>query len=636
MDAIDKLSTFLQNQTEENYRDPFYLFEAWDVEERSDEVKEMADEEGIDLYSDEAIKMYGHDPHPFQTGLMTSTKSTVVGFSGNQSGKSYCIIVFMIIVATGELPYCFRYEKGEDTGIKREICKSNITRFGRFSIETGELLDYDFHTSEDGTWNCGNIVGAGAFPKELITPKNNDIKELWICTKKAPWESMWWPKLNDLIPKHLLDTTRGNNGFSGIRDRLVYLVGGFQIRGVTYDQGKTSFEAIKVPMAVIDEEPPQDVYGAIVFHSERRRLVTTPYNGVSWTYHDLLVPSTQENSKIDVFHSTQYDSPYITRDWIEDNRATIKRWEVKARIWGMHCDNEGKPWYEHHHKYLASLLINSLDISEAVDFVPTQEVKSFRDMPQIPVMKLPYTGEKERGEWEVYEDRVHGVAYWLAADTAEGCETDAEQAADRNTGFIFREPIGKENQDFPVCVAACRSTRGTIEFTRACIYAATYYNCALLAPEVRGETGAVFATEGREYPYFYRMTVINNKTNRPTKKIGYITSPRTRQIIFDNINDLLNTFCTLTEPPFTYKPLIREIQTCIVGKGGRPDHSKHGTTDSLVAYGVGIYVYKIDRSQIRCHSTVTTTPETQRNNWYNDRAGKVKDESKAVFKRRRR
>jgi hypothetical protein len=633
--AVSKLNTFLENHTAENYRDPFYLFEPWDVGERPDWVHDLAEEDGVNLRSDEIVKLCKSDPHPFQTGIMTSLKPTVVGFSGNQSGKSYCCIVFLIMVTTGELPYCYRYEKGEDTGIKREINTGNINRFGRFSIETGEFLDNNTTASEDGTWDCGNILGAGFFPKELIIPRNSEIREVWICTKKTPWDTMWWPKLHDLIPKHLLDTTKGKEGFSGDRDRIVYLTGNFKIRGISYDQGKTSFEAIKVPMALIDEEPPEEVYAAILLHSEKRRLVTTPYNGVSWSYYNLLVPAAEEGSSIDVFHSTQFDSPYISKQWALDNRQTIKRWEVKARIWGLHSDSEGRPWYEHHHKYLFDLL-RSMDLSESVDFAPTKTFRSYKEMASVPMIRTPYDGEKERGEWEMYEDVKDGVAYWLSADTAQGSEDDAQAAADRSAAFIFRKPNADENQDFPVCVAACRSTRATLEFTRSCIYAATYYNMALLAPEVRGETGAVFATEAREYPYIYRMTVTNNKTKKPTQKIGYITSPRTRQILFDSMDDLLNSFKDGVEVPFTYKPLIRELQTCVVAKGGRPDHTKHGTTDSLVAYGVGIYVYKIDSQQIRYIPTIVTTPEAERRMWYEARgSGQTDTKPNAVFKRRR-
>ena len=189
---------------------------------------------------------------------------------------------------------------------------------------------------------------------------------------------------------------------------------------------------------------------------------------------------------------------------------------------------------------------------------------------------------------------------------------------------------------FPVMVCACRSTDSTINFARTCAYAGVYYNNALLAPEVRGETGGVFKTELKEYPYMYKMTVINNQTNRPSKKIGFRTSSGTRPILFDAPADYIAEHTSEHNSMIPYLPLIKELMGCLVGKKGRPDHPKKGTTDSIIAFGIGLYVYQVDSTQIRNNKRTQERTNKHIESWYEDRGVPSRnDKSKTVFKPRR-
>jgi hypothetical protein len=597
---------------------------------------EQAAEDDVDLNTPENVKMYGTDPHPFQTGFMTDHSTIDVLFAGNRVGKSYCAIVDMIIKATGELPYAYRYPKGFKTDVKRNINEGNITRWGRWDVETGKFLDYDTEAEEDGTWDCGFVTGCGVYPSDLVIKSNtNKPKTIWVCTKKQAWDEMWWPKFKEIIPVYMLDTSKGVGGFSE-KKRHVYLNGGFEIHGLTYDQGAMSFEAVEVPYLFMDEEAPMAVYAAALMHCTKMRIMETPYKGVTWTYDMLLLRSLDENSSIKVFHATQYDSPYVTRQWINERKGNIKRWEVKARVYGIHSDQAGRPYYEDKLPQLRRWSTNMVNKARYVEFVPTVAEDSYRDLCSHRMGVKAALQDNERGVWNIYEDPDPQTAYWLSADTAEGSEEDEQAAADRNSGLIWRAPHDGESPLFPVIVAACRSTDTTINFARSCVYAAIHYNNALLAPEVRGETGGVFKTEIREYPYIYRMTVTNNKTNKPSKKIGYITSTGTRQQIFDLIDDFLGEYDKEENSRIPYLPLIKEIMACLVGKKGRPDHPRNGTTDSMVAMGVGIYVFQIDNHQIKNNRISFEESQTKKKDWYEGRgAGSNKKNKKAVFKGRR-
>lgn len=634
-DIYDEISGFMTDHISESSTDDFHLFEPWDVEARPDWMLKQALEDDVMLDSPDNQLLYGVDPHPFQTGFMTCDDTIGVLFAGNRVGKSYCAIIDIIIKATGEMPYAYRYPQGFKTDVKRNISEDNVNRWGRFTLE-GTFLDHDFSVEEDGTWDCGYVTGVGHYPKELVIPaKTTKPKVIWVCTKKQAWDEMWWPKFHEVIPSYMLDTSKGVDGFSE-KKRHIYLNGGFEIHGLTYDQGAMSFEAVEVPYLFMDEEAPMAVYAAALTHCTKMRIMETPYKGVTWTYDMLLLRSMEADSSIRVFHATMYDSPYVSREWIEERRPNIKRWEVKARVWGFHSDQAGRPYYETHMQTLQRWATHRVNKATYVEFEPLQGFTTYFDLCDQTIGLRSVPTDAERGQWNMYEPVERGEAYWLTADTAEGSEEDEQAAADRNAGFIFRKPNEKENPLFPVMVAACRSTDSTINFARSCAYAAVYYNNALIAPEVRGETGGVFKTELKEYPYMYRMTVINNKTNRPSKKIGFITTSGTRPIIFDGPADYLAEFDKEENSMISYMPLLKELMNCLVGKKGRPDHPRNGTTDSIVAFGIGLYIYAVDNTQIRNNKTTQDELNESKQAWYEGRGVPTKDQkAKAVFRPRR-
>jgi len=117
----------------------FYHFEPWDPGERPAWVVDLAKKDEVNL---------SREPSLFQTGYLFSEAKTCASQAANRVGKSIAALIETIIMATGELPYSLRHPKGFDTGIKRYIGdhderrENNILRFGRYSIETGELIDH--------------------------------------------------------------------------------------------------------------------------------------------------------------------------------------------------------------------------------------------------------------------------------------------------------------------------------------------------------------------------------------------------------------------------------------------------------------------------------------------------------------
>jgi hypothetical protein len=98
------------------------------------------------------------------------------------------------------------------------------------------------------------------------------------------------------------------------------------------------------------------------------------------------------------------------------------------------------------------------------------------------------------------------------------------------------------------------------------------------------------------------MTVTDDRTKRQVERIGFDTNVKTRQMLFDELKEFIVLNEESETSPFRTRSTLAECITLVVGKGGRPDHPDDGTSDSLISFGIGLYVYRFDRIQIRDNS----------------------------------
>ena len=95
------------------------------------------------------------------------------------------------------------------------------------------------------------------------------------------------------------------------------------------------------------------------------------------------------------------------------------------------------------------------------------------------------------------------------------------------------------------------------------------------------------------------MAVMNDKTKKPTEKIGFTTSVRTRIMLFDLVGNWIKEYEDLPHYGINHLYTLKEIAGCVVGKKGRPDHPRGGSTDCIIAFGIGLYVLQKEREQIQ-------------------------------------
>lgn len=554
----------------------FNLFEPFDVAPRPQWLMDRAKSANL---GDLRLQREGG---PFQLGYMmdaTPAPHIVIILAGSQSGKSMAVGMDTLIIASGRIPLAFRHAKGEDTGVPRKVTPENIKRFGG-SVETG----------------CGNVIGVGYYPREKLCPAG---KQIWICCPKEIRESYWKPLFKRLIEPGMLDQSRGVGGYSESIDTY-FFHNDIIIKFITYEQGYKRVEGVRAWLIVMDEEPfKREFYTGILEHSHFMRSGFTPINGLSWTYQDLFIPIiTGRLKESRIYHCTQYDSPYQNRADIDYKIDKLyKPWEISPKVWGVFSEMVGAPYYpEIVRQSVQVQMARYLPTYTPWTIMPAAKCDSVNDAMNASFV-LQKQDEDFDGCWHVYEDIEHidpKDAYWLSADVAEG-DPDPDKAQDHSIAYIRRLPRKEQEEEEPVLTASLETGMRNVEFTWHCLYAAIWFNNALLCPEARGEDGGVFVATAYDYPYFYRHIVTSDKTHRQKEMLGFDTVATSRKLIFEFIGTY---FMEHDKKPFPDYGLMREFVACIKTKAGRPDHDEHGTTDRMIAFGISEYVYRLANAQI--------------------------------------
>jgi len=636
------IAEFLEQKTSGVYPiHPFWYFEPWDVARRPEWVMKLAEQDGVDLHNEDFARHIGNAPHPFQSGFILSTARFRGSIAATQVGKSHPVFIEIGIMVSGQKPISLSFDKGVDTGVARIVSRENVIRYGRFDVRSGKFLDHDLTKEPSEEWNCGNIIGAGVYPDSKIAPAGAVI---WVGTTNRALTELWWPKLSQgsasLIPEEFIDRKVGVNGYIKSEYTIAFHRD-IRLPIISYESGFRKFESINTWATFFDEEPPdQQCVTAAVNHTDRFAVVETPYMGITYT-KKLMFPNSKSDDH-EVFHATAYDSPYLTPDVIAHRRTMMPVWEIIARIWGVHTEPRGKPFYD---RSKINAWINRFRLPfQLFKFCPTEAYygikklipdSEHKSLMEVSVSRTVETVENRQDVWRVYEERKEGYAYYLMADSAEGAELP-EEAGDVLAALVMRKPIDQSREEKPKIVASLRSTLPTQAFARVCSYALRYYWNALLCAEgpTRGSFNALFFAELKDYPYWFKQMSLRDSTRKVREVFGFDTNQATRGAIFEGIRDWLADYDENEYPEIPDEPLLIELAGCVVvykqGKP-RPDHDRKGSLDTTLCFGQGIYIYKHYADQIK-QRTQTEEPFSFIKGWYAKlNADSIDNKPKAVY-----
>jgi len=588
----------------------YYLFEGYDVKERPADVLRLALKDGVDLNAPYFVRHIPSAPHSFQNGYLLSTKFFRGMFAANRDGKSLTAFMEIQMRLSGEIPIAYRYPEGYDTGIPRIVCDENVRRFGRRAIGASGIIDYNTAVMDDETWNCGNVKGRGVFPTSKIVPNGSTLR---LGSYQKIILANWWPaftgRAKDALGKFFLETAldinRGSHTVSGSnkQDFQVFYKGNKTLQILTYESGPEKFESIEPP-TYLDEEPPNDAFiGAVVTHCTDWSLIETPIFGVTYT-KDLIFPDSVSHDK-EIFHATTYDCPYHTADMISKRRDGLsdRPWEIGARLWGIPTEQRGKPYYD---RVKINLWIQRFKLPyRLVSFHPTEEwdriktnthTSRLKGLMDVSIEMREHHTEDRRSVWRLYKDREDGIGYVIPSDQADGAEY-VEDVGDWSVAGVGCQRDAAEDPNSPVICATLRSSLPTTDFTREVMYAARYFNNAMLAPESgKGAANATFEAVATDWPYWFKDTIEKWSTRKPKENRGFCPTTDRRETIFDKlIRDWFAKYDEDTYPEIPDEWILREAASAVVGKTNsgkntRCDHPNDGTIDALTMYGIMLFV----------------------------------------------
>ena len=585
----------------------YYLFEGWDVAERTPEAVEQAISDGVDLQSDELMRSVGMAPHGFQNGFILSTKFQRGLTAAGQVGKSSIVFMEILMSASGEIPFAYRYKKGHDTGIPRLITQENIWRWGRRAKASGVVIDRDIHAKQDGTWDCGNVTGCGIFPQEKIVPHGSIIRlGSYQCLIMQNWWSVFNGSKKDqmgaFLPPHFIDKSRGSFQARGSnkQDKQVYLPRGVTLQMLTYEAGKEGFEGILVP-TYLDEEPPNyGIIAAVTTHAAHWSIAETPYLGITQISKGILFPE-KRTIHSETFHAAATDCPYKTPKIIAQQREPILKtpWELGSRFWGIPSEAQGEPYYDRQkinfwiQRYKMQFDWVRFEATEPWHGIVTNhEVSHLPGLMDVEVIMVPANKDDLKATWRLYEQRKDLTAYINASDQADGAEI-ASEAGDASTCTMGRQD--EEDPTMPVIAATLRSTLPTAQFTVETLLACRYFHNALVIPESgRGAANEAFKLTAQDWPYWFRDSVKSQKTRKSKEQLGFCPTTDRRETIYNVlIKNWIDSFEEDEYPKIPDEWILREASMAVVGKttGGaaRCDHPSNGTIDSLNAFGILLY-----------------------------------------------
>lgn len=289
-----------------------------------------------------------------------------------------------------------------------------------------------------------------------------------------------------------------------------------------------------------------------------------------------ITPYKGYNEKVESYVKRDYFNHPEVKKEADDFFMPIAKHQWKDNAWLKYqMDTAGKV------KYLQEILQNFVVTGNTVFSDEVLEKASKRL--ELPISKDMLNGRPLKNLW-IWKHPEPTHKYILAADIAKGSGDDSSsiQVLDLSTYEQVAEYAGK-------CT--------TIDMANYCYKVGEYYNWAYEVIECNSIGEAVFSEiyYNLNYPNLFKQKKTKNGIEVMT---GWITSPKSRELITNNIIDFYYDD-EMWKHYFPHSTRLADQMKYWVWKGGRPDHSGSAHDDNIMAMAIALYNIKDGIKRIR-------------------------------------
>ncbi len=353
----------------------------------------------------------------------------------------------------------------------------------------------------------------------------------------------------------------------------------------SYASGWAKFQGSNIWMIMLDEEPDdkriyKECLTRILSSHGYVWFSMTPLKGFTWVYRDLFRKA-ETDSSIEVFNGNMYQSPYLTKEYVDKWLKQFPPHEQEARAMGkfistvekhvFNIDNVNK-WIENS---MSPIHLRRLGtIGKMSDTI--------RDLNLIPEVLdadaefVSYSPEEKHinpnAIWQIWEEPIKGVGYLCSVDVSSG----QGELPDHSVAHVKRQPPNGK----PIHVATVRTNCiRPYDFGKIVFAGCLYYNLAMIAVEAM-TYGDALINSIRWYPYIWFSNTYEGKG----KCNGFLMTPTRRVGVIEVERNLVDSNCRLI---MLERETLNEMMVFHYNKVGKADHPADYRSDGIMASCIG-------------------------------------------------
>ena len=242
---------------------------------------------------------------------------------------------------------------------------------------------------------------------------------------------------------------------------------------------------------------------------------------------------------------------------------------------------------------LSSMLLSSNELYETKPpekyRVPVNEFRKSRGISK----QRYYLDKDEMGELQVWSHPIHAREYRVGCDVSEGIEI-----SNRDTDFSVICIIDAETLE------ECSLWRGKLDpdlLAWVLTALGKYYNNALVGVERNnhGLTTLTCLRNVHNYPNMYFEKILDERTNRKQKKLGWNTTLKSKPLMINNLRELIRE----DEIEVRSKELIHEMNAFVHHPDGKMGAQQGSHDDCVIAYSIALMMAHLHPPSVRGRRT---------------------------------